>query len=138
MLNSVQKLTLKTGIVVTVFLSTHLFANATLGGRRIATLYICNSNTKSYCKQTPAYGQGYGMIILEENGVKKNYPVLPWGQTMDQTSKVAEDLKRFRENESQKQSAKPFLYTQKFMASGFVGIDPISKQHSVFFLTSMD
>lgn len=124
--------------ILLVLISGASVANSAPGIRRLANLYICNSKTHSYCQRSPAHGQGYGVIIFQEGKKKKSYPVLPWGQNMVQTSKVAQALKSFRLNESKKQSSKPFVFTEQFMASGFVGIDPISKRHSVFYLTSMD
>ncbi|MFN8790432.1 MAG: hypothetical protein ACK5Y2_03140 [Bdellovibrionales bacterium] len=108
------------------------------GMSRLAHLYACNPKSHSFCPKTAAFGQGHGMIYFEEGPKKKMYPVIPWGPHFERTAQVAQKLKDFRNLELNLNRSKPFARSRKFMASGFVGMDPYSKRHSVFFLTEIN
>jgi len=118
-----------------------LFNSKVLGATgmsRLAHLYVCKPNSHSFCSKTAAFGQGHGMIYFEEGAKKKMYPVIPWGPHFERTAQVAQKLKDFRNVELDLNRSKPFVTSRKFMASGFVGMDPYSKRHSVFFLTEIN
>lgn len=103
-----------------------------------AVLYLCNPIKNSYCHETQAYGEGFGLIVFDKRNKKSYFPVRAGGKDIIASAQMTGVLQAFETLQWRAHRHEELFFSDEILVSGYFGVEPILKSDIVFYITEFN